>query len=251
MKHDWSKHDVAGLAWDAVRERLSSGAAAILPIGAGAKEHGLHLPMATDQIFADYFARALTTEIDALIWPTLTYGAYPAFVRYAGSASLSNATFQTVVTEIVDALISVGAQRVLILNTGLSTIEPVDAGIGATRNPSLIRHLKVFAGTRFLQTTHQLQEQPYGSHADEMETSLMLVIAPELVDMARATASPVSATGPSPAALSPGDPTSPNYSPSGSFGDPTRASVDFAPARCHPRGFDGSGRLIFSTEVRL
>jgi creatinine amidohydrolase len=86
--------------------------------------------------------------------------------------------------------------------------------------------LKVFAGTRFLQTSHQLQEQPYGSHADEMETSLMLAIAPELVDMARATPSPVSGAGPSPGALSPDDPTSPNYSPSGSFGDPTLASAD-------------------------
>src|ERR1700704_449117 len=181
MKPDWSKHEVAGLAWDAIRDRLGAGAVAILPIGAGAKQHGFHMPVGTDQVFADYFARALATEIDALIWPTLTYGAYPAFLRYAGSASLSNASFHTVVTEIADALISFGARRVLILNTGLSTIEPVDAAIGATRSPSLIRHLKVFAGTRFLQTS-QLQEQPYGSHADEMETSLMLAIAPELVD---------------------------------------------------------------------
>jgi creatinine amidohydrolase len=135
MKPDWSKHEVAGLAWDAIRDRLGAGAVAILPIGAGAKQHGFHMPVGTDQVFADYFSRALATEIDALIWPTLTYGAYPAFLRYAGSASLSNASFHTVVTEIADALISFGARRVLILNTGLSTIEPVDAAIGATRSP--------------------------------------------------------------------------------------------------------------------
>jgi creatinine amidohydrolase len=226
MKHDALEHEVAGLTWDRIGQRLRDGAAAILPIGAGAKQHGLHMPMATDQVFADHFARALAKEIDALIWPTLTYGAYPAFVSYTGSVSLSSATFQAVVTEIADALISFGAQRVLILDTGLSTIAPIDAAIGASSDPSLIRHLKVFAGPRFLQTAHQLQEQPYGSHADEMETSLMLVIAPELVDMARATPSPVSATGPSPGALSPDDPSSPNYAPSGSFGDPTLASVE-------------------------
>jgi creatinine amidohydrolase/Fe(II)-dependent formamide hydrolase-like protein len=32
------------------------GAAALLPIGAGAKQHGLHMTMATDQVFAEYFA---------------------------------------------------------------------------------------------------------------------------------------------------------------------------------------------------
>jgi creatinine amidohydrolase/Fe(II)-dependent formamide hydrolase-like protein len=226
MQHEASEHEVAGLTWDRIGERLDDGAVAILAIGAGAKQHGFHMPMGTDQIFADYFARALAKKIDALIWPTLTYGAYPAFVSYAGSVSLSSETFQAVVTEIAAALVGFGARRVLILNTGLSTIGPADAAIGAARNPSLIRHLKVFAGPRFRQAAHQLQGQPYGSHADEMETSLMMVVSPELIDMARATPSPVSAKAPAPGALSPDDPTSPNYSPSGSFGDPTLASVD-------------------------
>ena len=226
MSFDASDNEVAGLTWDKVKQRLAGGAAAILPIGAGAKQHGLHMPMATDQLFAAYFARALAERIDALIWPTLTYGAYPAFVAYAGSGSLSTATFQAVVTEIADALIGFGARRVLILDTGLSTIAPLAAAVRASRDPSRVRHLKVFAGPRFEATVHELKEQPYGSHADEMETSLMLAIAPELVDMARAEASPFSPGGPSPGALSPDDPASPNYAPSGSFGDPTLASAE-------------------------
>jgi creatinine amidohydrolase len=71
-----------------------------------------------------------------------------------------------------------------------------------------------------------LQQQPYGSHADEIETSLMLAIAPQLVDMKRAEASPFSPDGPSQGPLSPHDPNAPNYSPSGSFGDPTLASAE-------------------------
>jgi creatinine amidohydrolase len=225
MNKAW-ENEVAGLTWDRIKERLAAGAAAILPIGAGAKQHGLHMPMGTDKVLAAYFARRLAEKIDALIWPTVTYGAYPAFVAYAGSVSLSNATFQASVTEIADALIGFGARRVLILNTGLSTLAPVDAAIRASQDPSGVRHLKVFAGRRFLETARQLKEQPYGTHADEIETSLMLAIAPELVDMTRATPSPFSVGGPSPGSLSPDDPSSPNYSPSGSFGDPTLASVD-------------------------
>jgi creatinine amidohydrolase len=221
-----SKHDVAGLTWDKVKARLGTGAAAILPIGAGAKQHGLHMLMAADQAFAEHFSRMLAEKIDALIWPTLTYGVYPAFTGYAGSVSLSGRTFQPVVTEIVDALIGFGASRVLILNTGLSTIEPVEAAIRASRHPEWVRHLKVFAGSRFEETARALKQQPYGSHADEMETSLMLAVAPELVDMTRAAPCPFSPTGPHPGPLSPDDPSSPNYAPSGSFGDPTLASAD-------------------------
>lgn len=225
MSNKILKHEVAGLTWDQVEQRLAAGAAAILPIGAGAKQHGLHMPMATDQVFAEYFSRALAERIDALIWPTLSYGAYPAFVAYAGSVSLSDETFQAVVTEITEALIGFGASRVLILDTGLSTIAPVDAAIRAVRDPERVRHLKAYAGPRFRQTVRKRQEQPYGSHADEMETSLMLVVAPALVDMARAAPCPFSATGPSSGPLSPDDPSSPTYSPSGSFGDPTLATA--------------------------
>jgi creatinine amidohydrolase len=226
MTRGTSPDRVSDLTWDRVAERLAAGAAAILPIGAGAKQHGLHMTMATDQVFAEYFAGALADRIDALIWPTLTYGAYPAFVAYAGSASLSAATFQAVVTEIADGLLGFGARRVLILDTGLSTIAPVEAAIRAATDPSRVGHLKVFAGPRFVQTARELQEQPYGSHADEIETSLMLAIAPERVDMSRAAPCPFSLAGPSRGPLSPDDPNAPNYSPSGSFGDPTLASAE-------------------------
>jgi creatinine amidohydrolase len=217
---------VADLTWDVVAKRLKGGAAALLPIGAGAKQHGLHMRMATDQVLAEYFAGVVAEETNSLIWPTLTYGAYPAFVAYAGSASLSDATFQSAVTEIANSLLGFGAERVLILDTGISTLAPVEAAIKATSNPSRIRHLKVFAGPRFVETAKALQQQPYGSHADEIETSLMLAIAPGSVDMSRAQASPFSPGGPQRGPLSPSDPNSPNYSPSGSFGDPTLASAE-------------------------
>ena len=223
MKQDASRHEVAGLTWDQVKVRLSAGAAAILPIGAGSKQHGLHMPMATDQVFAEYFSRVLAERIDALIWPTLTYGAYPAFVAYAGSVSLANLTFQAVVTEIADALLGFGASRIIILDTGLSTIAPVAAAIRASREPSSMRHVTLFAGPRF-EKAAALKQQPYGAHADEIETSLMLAIAPELVDMARAAPMPFSPTDAARGPLSPDDPSAPNYAPSGSFGDPTLAS---------------------------
>jgi creatinine amidohydrolase len=226
MKRDVSQHEVARLTWDRVKERLAAGATAILPIGAGAKQHGLHMAMATDQLFAEYFARALASRIDALIWPTLTYGAYPAFVAYAGSVSLSDRTFQAVVTEIADSLLGFGTRRVVILDTGLSTIAPVAAAISETREPSRVRHVKLFAGPRFKRTADEIKQQNYGSHADEIETSLMLAMAPELVDMARAAPCPFSPAGPARGPLSPDDPSAPNYAPSGSFGDPTLASPE-------------------------
>ena len=58
---------------------------------------------------------------------------------------------RTVVTEIADALLGFGAGRVVILDTGLSTIAPVEAAIAAIREPSRVRHVKLFAGPRFVE----------------------------------------------------------------------------------------------------
>lgn len=217
---------VSALAWDEVARRLRNGPTAILPVGAGAKQHGLHLPMGTDQIQAEWFAARLAARANALIWPTLTYGTYPAFAAYAGSASLSARAFESLVGDIVERLVAYGARDVLVLNTGISTIAPIEAAIRSTGGTDRVRHCCIYTGARYLAAAAGLRQQSYGSHADEMETSVMLQVAPDLVQMARAEASPPSNNGPVDGPLTPHDPSSPNYSPSGSFGDPTKASPE-------------------------
>jgi creatinine amidohydrolase len=44
------RHFIAHMMWDEVARHIANGAAAILPIGAAAKQHGFHLPLDTDRI---------------------------------------------------------------------------------------------------------------------------------------------------------------------------------------------------------
>ncbi len=104
-----------------------------MPVGAGAKEHGLHLPMNTDQIQAEWLADRLAAAIDGLIWPTLIYGFYPAFVRFSGSNTLPYRLFRTMVAELVDGLIGHGARAVFVIDTGISTIEPISMALSDAR----------------------------------------------------------------------------------------------------------------------
>jgi len=213
---------VEHLSWDAVCARIAQGAVAILPIGAGAKEHGFHLPMNTDRVQAEVLASRISDHIDALIWPTVTYGYYPAFALYAGSASLSAETFERVIEELTRSLLGYECCVVIIFDTGISTIAPVDRALSRLDNAKVL-HLKIHDGRRYRAEAERLAQQSHGSHADELETSLMLALAPQLVDVERAEASPPIARetdGP----LTPSDPSSPNYSRSGSYGDPTLAT---------------------------
>lgn len=213
---------VENLTWDAVAARIAAGASAILPIGAGAKQHGFHLPMKTDRVQAEAIASRVADSFDALIWPTLSYGYYPAFVEYAGSASLSDTTFEALVEELARSILGYGCKALIVLDTGISTIAATTRALSRVGHVKAL-HLKIYDGPRYRAAVQRLAQQSHGSHADELETSLMLVLAPHLVDIARAQASPPIARE-ADGALSPFDASSPNYSSSGSYGDPTLAS---------------------------
>lgn len=222
MGTDSDRNFIERLTWDEVARRIAEGAAAILPIGAAAKQHGFHLPLNTDRIQAERFAAKLAERIDALIWPALSYGYYPAFTEYAGSSSLSASTFEAVVHEIAAGILDGGCQKLFVLNTGISTLAPVERAL-ARLNTGRVMHLRIHDGPRYRRAAEALAAQSHGSHADELETSLMLALAPHLVDMVRAEASPA-LKHEIPGHLTPSDKNSPNYSRSGSYGDPTLAT---------------------------
>jgi creatinine amidohydrolase len=223
MEINTDRHFIERMHWDEVARRIGDGAVAILPIGAAAKQHGFHLPLNTDRIQAEWLAGRMAEKIDALIWPTLTYGHYPAFVAYAGSSSLSISTFEALVHEVAGQILGNGCPKLLVLNTGISTLAPVDRALAHLASER-VKHLWIHEGPRYPRVARQLAEQSHGGHADELETSLMLALAPHLVDMTRAEASP-ELNQETPGALTPSDPKSPNYSRSGSYGDPTRATA--------------------------
>ena len=210
------------MTWDETARRIGQGAAAILPIGAGAKQHGFHLPMNTDRVQAEWLAGKLAKHIDALIWPTVNYGHYPAFTAYAGSANLSASVFESMVQEIAADILGHGCRAVFVLDTGISTLAPVERAL-ARLDVGKVMHLRIHDGPRYRRAAAELAEQSHGSHADELETSLMLALAPGHVDMGRAEASPAVKQA-TPGRLTPTDMTSPNYSRSGSYGDPTLAT---------------------------
>ena len=222
MDSSADRNVIERLSWDAVARRIENGAAAILPIGAGAKEHGFHLPLNTDRIQAEWLAAQIAERIDALIWPTVNYGYYPAFVEYAGSSSLSAPVFEAVIQEITAGIVGFGCRAVFVLDTGVSTLAPVDRAL-ARLNVGNVLHLRIHEGLRYRRAAERLAEQSHGSHADELETSLMLALAAHVVDMSRAEASP-NVKSETPGPLTPSDTSSPNYSRSGSYGDPTLAT---------------------------
>ena len=213
----------AQLSWPEVERRVKAGAVIVLPVGAACKEHGPHLPMNTDFLQAEWLAKALVLRAEVLVWPTVSYGYYPTFTDYPGSVSLTCETFQRMVQEILSEIRRAGARAVLILNTGISTIEPLQAAAGDMPESMRIELANVYAGPRCRSVTEAIEEQPRGGHADELETSILLAIGHEHVALDKAeTWTPLAMAVSGPFSRSEQD--NPRFSPSGVWGDPTLAS---------------------------
>jgi len=210
------------VAWPEVMHRLKDSAIAVLPIGAGAKEHGQHLPMSADHLQARWLADQLTQMADVVVWPVVTYGYYPAFSDYPGSVTLTADTFDRLISEILASILGSGAHRVLLLNTGISTIEPLTQICARPAHRERVRLANVYEGEQYRATASRVRQEARGGHAGELETSILLAIAPESVHLYKAEAWESERMGPGP--LRRLDKHHANYSPTGVFGNPTLAT---------------------------
>lgn len=171
---------------------------------------------------AEWFAARAARRFGLLVWPTLSYGYYPAFIDYPGSISLSRMTFVAAAREVIDGILRAGAARVFVLNTGVSTIAPLQQAVTASACPTAVLLINIYQGPRYRSAVAELEEQAFGGHADEIETSIMLAIAPREVRFSRALGStePIAA-----GVFNRSHPDGPNYSPSGATGEPGLAST--------------------------
>jgi creatinine amidohydrolase len=192
----------------------------VLPLGAASKEHGPHLTLGNDRILADYYAERVLAARDIALLPTLTYGFYPAFLDFPGSTSLSFETQRDAIAQIVRSVARHGPRRFYVLNTGVSTARPLKATAELLAQEGIaLQFSDVLQIGKAAEDA--VREQKFGTHADEIETSMILYMRPASVRMERAVADGGdAASGPLTRDRAQGG----HYAPSGVFGDPTLAS---------------------------
>jgi acetamidase/formamidase/creatinine amidohydrolase/Fe(II)-dependent formamide hydrolase-like protein len=206
--------------WTEAEPLLTRERVVVLPLGAGSKEHGPHLPLGNDEILADYLADRVVRARPIALLPTLTYGYYRAFLEYPGSVSLSARTQRDAVVQIARSIAGYGPRRFYVLNTGISTVGPLrEAAAILDHEGILMRFTDI---ERVGHAAEQaVKEEKAGTHADEIETSMVLYMRPGAVRMERAVADGL-AYRDAPLTRDPASPTG-HVSPSGVYGDPTRA----------------------------
>ena len=208
------------LTWPQAEARLTPEAVVVIPLGAAAKEHGPHLQLNNDFLMAEYLKRRVLFAADVVIAPTVSYSYYPAFVNYPGSTTVPLEAARDTVLSICRTLAAHGPKRFYILNTGISTVRALKQAHDAAAAEGITLYYFSLATLGPLEKA--LLKQPGGTHADEGETSMMLYMAPEAVDMKKAVKDYHPRTGDGPFQRVQGLPGI--YSTSGTWGDATLAT---------------------------
>jgi len=208
------------LTWVEAEKILTPETVIVIPLGAAAKEHGPHLKLKNDFLIAEYLKGRVLRQSKVIVAPTLNYNFYPAFVEYPGSTTLRLETARDMMVDICRTLARFGPHRFYILNTGISTLRALKPAADLLAAEGILLRYTDLRMTEPVEKT--IKQEEGGTHADEIETSMMLYMAPATVDMTKAVKDyhPENGSG--------GLTRNPNgvgvYSPTGIWGDPTLAT---------------------------
>jgi creatinine amidohydrolase len=182
--------ELGRMSWEEVAEVVSSDPVVLLPVGT-VEQHGPHLPVAADDMVAELFAKKVAEATGAVVAPTLNYGCSDVFRRFPGTLSIRSETFKAVLLDVCHALYNdAGFRRLIIVDNhgGNEThVEEVARVLRRERGrDTLIGCLYPWnLGYAVMREVFPDAGAVYG-HGGEPETSAMMAMFPEDVQMRRA-----------------------------------------------------------------
>jgi creatinine amidohydrolase len=176
--------------WDGSIDDIADTDLAILPVGS-IEQHGHHLSVATDWIIADAVGRGIAERTGGFYIPALPVSTNKEHRGKRGSVGMHSDTFYRMMTDICLDLKAQGFKRIGIVqgHGGIFVMTPVVRELNADHNPDLmVVKLDILEICWQKFKSLGILEAETGLHAEEIETSLMLYLHPELVDMDKALA---------------------------------------------------------------
>ncbi|WP_291053193.1 creatininase family protein [Herbiconiux sp.] len=175
--------DTARSSWTDVRDHVAAGnTIAFLPFGA-LEQHGPHLPLSTDTIQCAGIAARLAEHYSGLLLPAVPYGQTWDNGGYPGTISLAASTVTAICLDIAASARSFGVTTLVIVNGDYGNRAPVHAAAAQLIDAGADVLVLDYPG--LVEVGDAVKESPWAApglcHADELETSMVLALEPELV----------------------------------------------------------------------
>jgi creatinine amidohydrolase len=173
-QHPWRLKEMTP---GAVGERLFLRAALIVPVGT-TEQHGPHLPLGCDTIIVERLADDLSGAFGIPRVPTVEYGVHAATRPFPGGATLRRRTLHRVMNELIESWEAGAGVREFFIITAQSSEGHLEALSTIRTDEATVQVVDIFS-INF----GNLLDRHGPIHGGELDTSLLLYLAPHLVRM--------------------------------------------------------------------
>lgn len=158
-------------------------AVAIIPVGS-IEQHGPHLPLGSDSLSALEKSVRIAELTDSFVVQTCLIGYSPHHLGFKGTISLKPNTMISVLMDTIESLTHHGIKRVMFVNSHQGNDHILEYVVKEARTEFNVS----IAFPRLYSLADRLRERKYRTldiHAGKGETSVMLKVTPNLVEMER------------------------------------------------------------------
>lgn len=189
------------LAWPEAAKRIADGAPVFLPIGA-TEQHGHHMSLNVDVVIPTAIAERAARRVNGLVAPTIPYGnrSQPRSGggrQFPGTINLRASTLSLVICDVLLELFRQKARKIVVLNGHYENIWPIIEGIEMALDAidrdnsdglNIIRidHWELISPETLARVFPDGYPGIELEHASVIETSMMLALRPDLVDLGKA-----------------------------------------------------------------
>lgn len=171
----------------------ASRAIAVLPVAA-IEQHGPHLPVSVDTTLVEGIVAAslphIPQDLTVLFLPTQQVGKSNEHIRFPGTLTFSAETLIRIWTELGESVARAGIRKLLLFNSHGGQVSVMDI---VARDLRVKHELIVYSANWYtlplgdeVNGLFTAEEHRFGIHAGDMETSMMLALRPQFVDMGQA-----------------------------------------------------------------
>jgi creatinine amidohydrolase len=162
----------------------------IVPIGS-TEQHGPHGPLLTDVLIPQEVARRVAPRVNAVVAPSVNYGLSYPHVGFTGLVHIRIPTFMSLVEDLCAALAAIGFRRIVFLNghyDNTYAIAYACANASERLQDGVVAYPINYWDGMSAEEAAEFFGPTTGLHANRGETSAVLAINPDLVDMEKANA---------------------------------------------------------------
>src|SRR5688572_15201282 len=110
------KRGLDEMSWPEIRAAIDSGRRTVVSAAGSMEQHGPHLPLQTDTLLGTFLVGAIVERLPGVLQgPTIPFGVSEHHMPFAGTITLDNEAFKTVVRQYAESLASHGFETIVIV----------------------------------------------------------------------------------------------------------------------------------------